>query len=193
MKITKTQLKEIIKEEVSRFQTINSLQKRKKQINEELRILNEENLITESINEPLPEFLTKKFLPKLKEAGLKFLPPEGISGEIGSRHPEWAQVKELENGCAYAYVNKGGNEYAQIIVNLSKKDVLSNAVKHFGLTEGRAASKDAQGEGGGFTGKRQVGGGDTSNSGDIIIGNAGGPHASGGVWFLQLDVSKPKA
>ena len=42
MKITKSQLKEIIKEEVSRFQKTAILENRKKEIVRELRMLNEE-------------------------------------------------------------------------------------------------------------------------------------------------------
>lgn len=141
-------------------------------------------LISESINEDMKGFLISKVVPKIQEAGVQFLP--FISGQIQQEAVD--QVKGFENGAAISYrvaPNNKGVEMVRIIVNMSKKDVLNKVIKHFGITSGQSDSKDAPGEGGAFSGKRQVGGGETSNSGDITLYN-GEPTDWDGVWSVEL-------
>ena len=62
MRITKSQLKELIKEEVLKFQKLNILENRKKEIKKELGILSEdfEYFINESADEDFLSFISNK-------------------------------------------------------------------------------------------------------------------------------------
>jgi len=123
MKITKSQLKEIIKEEVSRFQTINSLKKRKKQINEELRMLNEgsswdnindaENGITERLKSNLGLVMNKEMIESGGDFGQKIIDNIvnsliEISKEEGFACNPRAGKLEMEDGIVTAMLYSSG-------------------------------------------------------------------------------------
>ena len=141
-----------------------------------------ESVISEAINEDMGGFIKSKVIPKIKEAGIQILPL--ITGEMSKEATE--KVKGFENGSAISFKDNYNENYSNmvvIIVNVSKKDVLNSIIKHFGITDGKAKTKTISDDGGWDDGK-QVGGGSTTNNGDIVLDQE--PHNDMGVWKVRL-------
>jgi hypothetical protein len=141
-----------------------------------------ESVISEAINEDMGGFIKSKVIPKIKEAGIQILPL--ITGEMSKEATE--KVKGFENGSAISFKDNYNENYSNmvvIIVNVSKKDVLNSIIKHFGITDGNAKTKTISDDGGWDDGK-QVGGGSTTNNGDIVFDQE--PHNDMGVWTVRL-------
>jgi hypothetical protein len=158
-------------------------------INEELKRFNQiigynllKGLINETINEDMGGFIKSKVIPKIKEAGIQILPL--ITGEMTDEARE--KVKGFENGSAISFKDNYNENYSnmvEIIMNVSKKDVLNNIIKHFGITSGQAEKRTVSDKGGWDDGK-QVGGGSTTNNGDIVLDQE--PHNQLGAWTVRL-------
>ena len=104
MKITKSQLKEIIKEEVSRLKKQYILEDKKKAITEELRMLNEnlgeeEMEFLKTVKSTKPE-LYNKYINKVKRKGLEFaindFYPHTEEGKVEARQQELQAKRDVE-------------------------------------------------------------------------------------------------